>query len=134
MSFTWQVRIRFVDTDASGRIHYTAMFRYFEAAEFEYLRACGTTYEDFPEYGFPRVHVECDYSSATKCDDLLNIGVGIAQMGHSSFTYSFAATITSRSVAEGSITVVCVSKATGKPVELPAQLRDAIHLPLTTRV
>ena len=32
MSFTWDVRIRFVDTDASGRIHYTAMFKYFEQA------------------------------------------------------------------------------------------------------
>ena len=31
--FRFETRIRFIDTDASGRIHYTAMFRYFESAE-----------------------------------------------------------------------------------------------------
>ena len=35
----WPSRIRFVDTAASGRIHYTAIFRHFETAEFEFMRS-----------------------------------------------------------------------------------------------
>ncbi len=42
--FRFKTRIRFIDTDTSGRIHYTAMFRYFESAEIEFMRTleCNT--------------------------------------------------------------------------------------------
>ena len=60
MVFRWPVRILFIDTDASGRIHYTALLRYFEAAEIELFREAGAQ-EDRDEVAFPRVHVECDY-------------------------------------------------------------------------
>jgi len=127
MAFTWDVRIRFVDTDASGRIHYTAMFRYFEAAEFEFLRSLGTNYTSFPDHGFPRVHVECDYKASTQCDDLLSIGVEIQQMGNSSLTYGFRASSPEGVlIAQGKITVVCLAKATGKPVAIPDAMRKAL--------
>lgn len=126
MSFTWDVRIRFVDTDASGRIHYTAMFSYFEAAEFEFLRSRGGGYASFPEYSFPRVNVECDYMGATKCDDLLTITVDIAKEGTSSFTYAFDARCEGRRIAEGNITVVCLARETGRPTPLPEAFRKLI--------
>ena len=126
MSFKWEVRIRFVDTDASGRIHYTAMLRYFEAAEFEFLRSRGVSYHGFPDFGFPRVHVECDYMGATKCDDLLSIGVEVARVGTSSFTYAFEATGAGRALAKGKITVVCLARETGRPVALPEAFRHAL--------
>ncbi len=127
MAFTWEVRIRFVDTDASQRIHYTAMFRYFEAAEFEFLRRLGTNYMDFPEHGFPRVHVECDYKGSTRCDDLLSIAVEVEKLGNTSLTYAFRAnTPEGLPIASGKITVVCLSKETGKPVAIPAAMRAAL--------
>ena len=55
--FVFQTRIRFIDTDASGRIHYTAMFRYFESAEIEFLRTLGINYDPKRPINFPRVHV-----------------------------------------------------------------------------
>lgn len=125
--FEYELRIRFVDTDASGRIHYTAMFRYFEAAEFEFLRSRGVAYQEFGEHSFPRVHVECDYKGATKYDDLLKICVEVARVGTSSFTFAFQATaFDGRHVATGSITVVCLAKATGKPVAIPEAFRQAL--------
>ena len=126
MSFTWNVRIRFVDTDASGRIHYTAMFRFFEAAEFEFLRARGVLYEDFAECGFPRVHVACDYTGATRCDDLLTIGVTVSKVGNTSFTWAFEARHDELAVASGTITVVCLSRATRRPMAIPAGFRNAL--------
>ncbi len=125
--FEYELRIRFVDTDASGRIHYTAMFRYFEAAEFEFLRSRGVTYQEFGEYSFPRVHVECDYKGATRYDEVLKIGVEVSRVGTSSFTYAFLArALDGRDVAAGSITVVCLGKALGKPVGIPEALRQAL--------
>ena len=125
--FTWDVRVRFVDTDASGRIHYTAMFRYFEAAEFEFLRHHGATYDGFPDHGFPRVRVECDYKGTTQNDDLLRIGVEVERVGNSSFTFAFhASSPEGRDIAHGKITVVCLSKANGKPTAVPDALRQAL--------
>ena len=126
MSFKLKVRIRFVDTDASGRIHYTAMFRYFEAAEFEFLRSHGVEYGAYADYGFPRVHVECDYTGTTKVDDVLEIGVEVEKVGNSSFTLAYTAKSGELPVASGKITVVCLSKTTGRPVALPDSYRKAL--------
>src|SRR5207249_2642856 len=72
MPFVWRTRIRFVDTDASRRIHYTAMFRHFEAAEHEFLIHIGFPYSQIAsrEVGFPRVHVEADFKDAIGYNDL----------------------------------------------------------------
>ena len=124
--FNWPVRVRFVDTDASGRIHYTAMLRFFEAAEFEFLRHIGITYDDMPDCGFPRVHVECDYKSIARHEDLLTITVAVEQVGNSSFTYEFHATCGEREIAQGKITVVCLAAETMKARALPGKFREAL--------
>ena len=59
---TERMRVQWVDTDASGRIHYTAALRYFEVAEHALMRQ---VFYDTPERAFslPRVHVEADYEA-----------------------------------------------------------------------
>src|SRR3989442_14876318 len=127
--FVWESRIRFVDTDASGRIHYTALLRHFEAAEFEFLRSIGCSYISFgaEEGGFPRVHVECDYLAALRCDDLISIAVIVERLGNSSFTLAFAASLEGRAVARGKIVIVCIDLKTQRPKPLPARLAEALR-------
>src|SRR5579864_3767829 len=116
-TFHWESRIRFVDTDASGRIHYTALLRHFEAAEFEFLRAIGCAYSSFGAegVGFPRVHVECDYLAALRCDDLISTAVSVDRVGDTSFTLAFAVSVEGRAAAKGKITIVCTDQATQRP-------------------
>ena len=78
-SFRQQVRVRWVDTDASRRIHYTAMFRFFEVAESEFMRSLGFTSARFREMGLdlPRVHVSCDFKVPILHDELLQMGVSV---------------------------------------------------------
>jgi acyl-CoA thioester hydrolase len=127
--FVWESRIRFVDTDASGRIHYTALFRHFEAAEFEFLRAVGCPYTSFAEEGvsFPRVHVECDYLAALHCDDLIATAVTVERVGGTSFTFAFGVSIGGRAAAKGKITVVCIDPATQRPRAVPERLALALR-------
>ena len=75
MPFVLSTRIRFVDTDASTRIHFSAMLRYFEAAEQEFLRSLGHEFSNLEGagLGFPRVHVECTYTSMVRYDDLMQL-------------------------------------------------------------
>ncbi len=125
-SFTYRVRVAFVDTDASGRIHFTAMFRYFEAAELEFLRSLGFNYKDAPETGYPRVRVECEYRSAIVFDDELDIAVSVKHIGSSSYTLEFGALKNGVLAANGIIVAVCVSRQKQRAQAMPDVLREAL--------
>src|SRR5450755_2450655 len=121
--FLYRVRVAFPDTDASGRIHFTAMLRYFEAAEIEFLRSLGYRYRDAPDIGFPRVRVECEYRSAVGFDDELDIAVSVKRVGTSSYTLEFAALKEGAEAASGSIVVVCVGRP-GRAQAIPDALKE----------
>jgi acyl-CoA thioester hydrolase len=127
--FVWTGRIRFADTDASTRIHYSSIFRHFEAAEHEFLRAIGQPYSGLGEAGldYPRVHVECDFHSALRYDDLFAIEVSAAQVGTTSYTLAFLVATGGKTAARGNITIVCVDQKTGRPHTLPASLAEALR-------
>ena len=124
MPFLYSSRVRFVDTDASGRIHYTAMFRHFEAGEQDFLRSIGVHYAELTPkgIGFPRVHAECTYTGAVGFDDLMNVEVHVARVGNSSYTLGFAASVGGRAVAHGKLTIVCLDLATEHSRPLPEEL------------
>lgn len=124
--FRWQTRIRFIDTDASGRIHYTCLFRYFESAEVEFLRTFGMTYQNKSPYSFPRVHVECDYRLAIVNDDLLTIEVSIGRIGNSSVRFDFRALKEGELAAHGSVVAVCTHRHTERAAPIPDEIRRAL--------
>jgi len=115
-----------VDTDASGRIHYTALLRHFEAAEFEFLRSIGCPYSSL-DGSFPRVHVECDYLSALVCDDVISTVVTVDRVGSTSFTLAFGVSVEARAAAKGKIVVVCIDRETKKPHRIPERLAEALR-------
>ena len=125
MPFVWPVRVRFVDTDASGRIHFTAMLRHFEAAEIEFLRSLGLLSRE-AAVGFPRVHVECDYTSPLVFDDLMDIAVTVERVGRTSFTLAFDVSIDGRNAARGKLVIVTIDRATQRAIPLPEKLRAAL--------
>jgi YbgC/YbaW family acyl-CoA thioester hydrolase len=127
-AYTHRVRVSFIDTDASGRIHFTAMLRYFEAAEQEFIRSLGFNYRDAPkDMGFPRVRVECEYRAALIFDDVVDIVVSVRRVGTSSYTLAFDAVKDGVLTANGSLVVVCANRSQGRSQDLPGTLRDALR-------
>jgi YbgC/YbaW family acyl-CoA thioester hydrolase len=120
--FLFQTRIRFIDTDASGRIHYTCLFRYFESAEIEFMRTLDISYTGSP-ITLPRVHVECDYRLAILYDDLLEIEVCLTKLGRSSISLEFRAMKQGELAAKGLIVLACMDRKTQRSVPLPDELR-----------
>src|SRR5438309_11696633 len=89
---TTRVRVGFVDVDSSQRIHFTAMFRYVEAAEHELMRGIGFPYAtSLVGAAMPRVHLECDFRSAVVYDDELDVTARVEQVGTPSWTVAFTA-------------------------------------------
>ncbi len=121
--FRFEARIRFIDTDASGRIHYTAMFRYFESAEIEFFRAIGVTSEMRSGYHLPRVHVECDFMRVIGHDDLITIEVSLTKLGHSSIRLEFRTFNADELAAKGAVVIVCMDPRTMRSMPIPSDLR-----------
>ena len=132
-----QIRVPFVDTDPSGRIHFTAMLRYMDIAEHEFVRALGFPHATaFPDIEFPRVHVSCDYHRAICYDDELTLEIRVAHVGRSSWSAAVTAYFTrelqelgplaSKSAAAGQLTIVAIDKKTERPTPLPDELRAAL--------
>ncbi len=131
MPFLWRSRVRFVDTDFSTRIHYSALFRHFEIAETEFLRSLGVGYAHWFERGYslPRVHVEVDYIAPLRFDDEIEVEVRIARIGASSITFDFRVIRTDdgADAARGRIVGVCIDVAAGTSTPIPADIREALE-------
>jgi acyl-CoA thioester hydrolase len=128
-SETIRVRVPFVDVDSSQRIHFTAMFRYFEVAEHALMRARGLPYATtLRDYRFPRVHLSCDFRAAVVFDDVLDVEAAIDRVGKTSWTVRFTARKVPDDtlVAEGRMTIVALDPETERPTPLPVELRAAL--------
>jgi acyl-CoA thioester hydrolase len=130
--FRFQTRIRFIDTDASGRIHYTSMFRYFESAEIELLRTVGITYDLRRSFRLPRVHVECDFMLAIAHDDLIEIQVRLIKLGRSSARFEFRTFKSAQLAAKGAVVVACIDRETERAIPIPDEVRERLMAILDT--
>jgi YbgC/YbaW family acyl-CoA thioester hydrolase len=128
MPFHFPTRIRFVDTDASGRIHYSALFCHLEAAEMEFLRHLGVPYSviENTEVSYPRVHVEADYRAALRAEDPIDISVAVERVGNSSCTLAFRVLHGETEAARAKIVIASMNRSTGQSCALPAPFREAL--------
>jgi len=133
-----RVRVSFADVDSSQRIHFTAMFRYFEVAEHELMRSIGQPYATMLyESAFPRAHLEADFRRAVLYDDQLDVEARIDRVGTSSWTVAFTARFADapgarhnappgQVAAEGRMTIVAMSAETERSQPIPEKLRAAL--------
>ena len=127
--FTTRRRVEFRDTDAAGIAHFSAFFFWMESVEHELLRAAGVAVVDRGADGvdvsWPRVSASCDYLSAVRFGDELDVSVSVEAVGRSSVTYAFAFAHDGRSVARGRVVAVrCLIRPGVKPeaVAIPADI------------
>jgi acyl-CoA thioester hydrolase len=126
---TIRIRVAFVDVDSSQRIHYTAMFRYFEIAEHALMRSIGMPYSSvLLDYRFPRVHLDCDFRAGIVYDDELDVEARVDRVSTRSWTVGFEARKAADGTlaAEGHMTIVAMDGETERAVPLPAELRHAL--------
>jgi YbgC/YbaW family acyl-CoA thioester hydrolase len=117
-----RMRVTWADTDASGRIHHTAAFRWAENAEHALLRQLG-----LDELGdFPRRHVEATYHLPLRFGDEFDLILRAEKVGRTSITYGWQAVRDGELCAEGRSVTVHVGPD-GSPRILPPALRNGLH-------
>lgn len=132
-SFTTRRRVEFRDTDAAGIVHFSAFFFWMESVEHELLRSVGVAVVDRGaddtdggvDASWPRVSASCDYLSAVRFGDELEVSVSVEAVGRTSVTYAFAFAHDGRSVARGRVVAVrCLMRPGAKPeaVAIPTDI------------
>jgi YbgC/YbaW family acyl-CoA thioester hydrolase len=117
-----RTRVAWVDTDAGGRIHFTAVFRWVEAAETALMRRLGLM-EGWDNY--PRRHVEADYLKVLVFEDEVEVRLRVERVGSTSITYAWDIAKADEVAVQGRHTVVHVDEE-GRASELSADVRAAL--------
>src|SRR5437588_4486929 len=117
-----QARVQWVDTDAGGRIHFTAAFRWAEAAETALMRRLGM----LDEWGdYPRRRVEAEFLRVLVFEDEIETRIRVERVGRTSITYGWEITRAGEVCVSGGHTVVRVN-GEGRPEPLPDRLRSRL--------
>ncbi len=118
-----QARVAWVDTDAGGRIHFTAVFRWAEIAETALMRRLGFIDDDWGN--FPRRKVEAEYLKVLRFEDEIEVRLRVENVGRTSITYAWTIAKGGEPHVKGRHTVVLVD-ADGRPAPLGDLLRAAL--------
>ena len=117
-----RTRVAWVDTDAGGRIHFTAAFRWAEMAETAIRRKLGLLDE---WGGYPRRKVEAEFLQVLVFEDEIEVRIRPERLGQTSITWAFEITRDGEVCVRGTFVVVHVD-ADGRPAPLTEKERAAL--------
>jgi acyl-CoA thioester hydrolase len=125
-SHEFEIRVRYQETDAQGRVHHANYFTWFELGRVELLRAAGHSYKSLEAAGLHLVvaEISCNYYRGAEFDDLLGIRTTTISAKGARIEQAYAIRRGDILLAEGRSTVACTD-ATGRVTRLPAWLRMA---------
>jgi len=130
MKYPFQVKynVAFRDIDMHGVLHHSNFYYYCEKARVGLLEASGLSYNSVMDMGLGLVLVESrlKYFAPVKFDDLLELNLGVDELGRTSFKILYSIEVAGKKVSEGYTHHVCVNLKSGKPVKFPPELIEAI--------
>ena len=133
--FSHQIEVRFRDCDPMGHVNNAVYLTYLEQARLVHWRALwnfGRTRDrDAGEGGMGDVpgvilaRAEIDYRRPSRYGDLLEVRIGLAALGRTSFTYEYEIVDQDRQlVATARSVQVMYDYEAGRPVPIPEGIRQ----------
>ncbi len=121
-----EIRVRYHDTDAQGRVHHGAYINYFETGRVELLRATGRSYKSLEDEGILLVvaDLKVQYYLPAIYDDLLVLRTETVKAKGARIQHEYRLTRGEDLIVEGQTTVACVNRE-GKIQRLPDWLKVA---------
>jgi YbgC/YbaW family acyl-CoA thioester hydrolase len=124
--YVYHRRVQFPETDASGIVHFTNFFRYVEEAEHAMWRAAGLSIaEREATIGWPRVAASFEFRRPLRFEDEFDVHIRVAEKTRKTIRYSAVVKKGDEVLAEGSLTIICVRRVPGQPVnamDIPAEI------------
>ena len=118
-----QIRVRYQETDAQGRVHHATYINYFEIGRVEFLRAAGYSYRQLESDGIYLVvsEVSCNYFKGAMYDDLLQLKTTVTRSKGVRIKHEYELTLDGELLVTGHTVVASVSPD-GKVKRLPTWL------------
>lgn len=122
------ITTRWMDNDVYGHVNNVTYYSWFDTTANHYLvREGGLDIHAGAVIGLV-VQSQCRYRAPVAYPDAVRVGLRVDKLGRSSVTWGLAVFREGddTAVAEGSFVHVFVDRATRRPVEIPAALREAL--------
>jgi acyl-CoA thioester hydrolase len=107
-----QIRVRYQETDAMGRLHHANYATYFELGRTELLRAAGFSYRQVEELGLYLVVSEicCKYLRPASYDDVLTLRTTTVSARGARIEHEYQLFRGTELLATGSSKIACVDR------------------------
>lgn len=132
--FSHRLEVRFRDCDPLGHVNNAVYLTYLEQARFAHWRALwGFSLESLPS-GAPGVilaRAEIDFRQQARYGDVLDIRIGLAGIGRTSFTYDYEI-VSDRgaTIAAARTVLVMYDYTANRPVPVPDSIRERLPVPV----
>ncbi|HNT38800.1 MAG TPA: tol-pal system-associated acyl-CoA thioesterase [Rubrivivax sp.] len=117
-----RVRVYWEDTDAGGVVYYANYLKFFERARTEWLRSVGIgqqALKDETGTMFVVAEARVSYRQPARLDDVVEIGLAVAEAGRASLVLVQQALRENTLLAEARIRIGCVDSGTLRPCRIP---------------
>ncbi|MGH9347519.1 MAG: acyl-CoA thioesterase [Vicinamibacterales bacterium] len=129
--FRLRRRVQFYETDAAGIVHFTWYFRYMEEAEHALWRDLGLSIHPADsDIRWPRVSTSFDYFRPLRFEDQFDVLIRVVTVAERTIRYECLLTCDGETVAAGLLSIACVRKRPGEPmqpIDIPAHVRDLLQ-------
>lgn len=115
-----QIRVRYQETDAQGRVHHANYLTYFEMGRVEFLRAMGHSYRELEASGIMLVvsEMQVQYYLPACYDDLLTLETKSVKAKGARIEHEYRITRGDDLLVTGKSTIACIS-SDGRVRRLP---------------
>jgi acyl-CoA thioester hydrolase len=122
--FVHRLEVRFRDCDAMGHVNNAVYLTYLEETRFHHWRATDLG----PRVpGIILARVEIDYRRPAKFGETIEIRLGVAAVGRTSFTYEYEIVgADAQLIASAKTVLVSFDYEAGRPVPIPQELRAVL--------
>ena len=130
-AFTRSVPIRFSHCDPAGIVYFPHYFNMFNGLiEDWYTEELGYNYAEIimgSQFGFPFVHIECDFKVPSRMGDVIDLTLLVERIGRTSLGIAIVCHRDGVERLRARMVTAMMSLETRKPVALPQALRDTIE-------
>ena len=130
-AFTRSVPVRFSHCDPAGIVYFPHYFNMFNGLiEDWYTEELGFNYAEMimgSQFGFPFVHIECDFKIPSRMGDVIDLTLLVERVGRSSLGVAIVCHRDGVERLRARMVTAMMSIETRKPVALPSDLRGAIE-------
>ena len=114
-------RVEWMDTDAAGIWHHSAVIRWAEDAEAQLHRNLGIVDRTFGST--PRVNVEYNFGTPLRFGDEVDVSLFVESIGETSITYGVKVERNGETLATGRTVTVFIDSSTGAKKPWPEDMR-----------